>query len=105
MITITVIGISSEIDVLRGVITHHKGKVELMNEFVLVKINTDLIKENEENLLELRITLAKLERNVTDRQIQRSMAELKISIDNELQEKTPQKISEKELEIRNVGDK
>ena len=50
MITIAAIGISSEIDVRRGAIAHHNGKVELVNEFVLVKINTDLIKENEENL-------------------------------------------------------
>ena len=69
-----------------------------MNEFVLVKINTDLIKENEENLLELRMALTRLEENISDGQILRSITELKLSIDNELQEKTPQKISEKELE-------
>ena len=40
MITLTVIGTSSELDVCRGAITQHNGKVELVNEFVLIKIDT-----------------------------------------------------------------
>ena len=89
MLIIAVIGISSELDICRGAIRHHNGKVELVNEFVLVKINTDLIRENEDYLLELRNALESLREKITDGKIQRSIVELTRSVDDELQEKTP----------------
>ena len=66
-----------------------------MNEFVLVKINTDLIHENEENLMNLQSALLHLKENIHDIQILNSIRELKTSIENELDEVTPQRISVK----------
>ena len=97
MIVLTVIGTSSELDVRRGAITQHNGKVEMVNEFVLIKIDTGLIKENEDNLVELRTALASIGEKIQDVQMQKTILELKSSIDDELQETTPQNITTQKL--------